>query len=76
MVNTIIRTRFESAVDLADRLSNMQLAAKLEEVGQPKANKRPVVYVLGPDGTQFSTATLEQETLPDGSRVYQIILDA
>lgn len=64
-------TRFDDAADLISSLRMMQGDASLAT-----GERHPVVYVMGPDGTQFSTATLHIETLSDGSKVAHIILSA
>jgi hypothetical protein len=68
--------RFEEATGLAKALTILQQDASFAQPLGQAVRHEPVVYVLGPDGTQFSKATLLEETLTDGSKVYHIQLEA
>lgn len=71
----ISEQRFEDASGLSNALSELVSDARLSEYGPTNKNPKPVVYVLDANGTQFSKATLMQEQLTDGSKVYHIVLE-
>jgi hypothetical protein len=68
--------------ELITALATLQGDAKAMRAENPgvgfwsREHAPDVVYVIGPDGTQFGSAVLQEETLTDGSVVYHIELQS
>jgi hypothetical protein len=63
--------------EIIDRVDHLDACGQgMELVGMTQCNHRHIVYVKTPDGARVTGFFLEEETLADSSKVYNVVLIA